>query len=208
MSERRYLYQWSDWLHLRLCPWIYWSQLSNWWVCIAVSVSSRIWDWIMYLIPLNMWHKTLTCLDIAEGRLNSRQRSPFRYRPKGWYAERKSSINRISRSRMYTSKYVMLSFCSDIDDCDSGPCMNGATCTDKVNGYQCDCAPGYSGMNCDQSEYTDIALIIWHSGNNSYIVENSMWIMLNVTMLKRYLVILFNAECSFLMIKSNPHICF
>lgn len=43
-------------------------------------------------------------------------------------------------------------FVKDIDDCASSPCQNGATCTDKVNDYQCDCDPGYSGKDCDQRE--------------------------------------------------------
>ncbi|KAJ8019130.1 Neurogenic locus notch-like protein 2 [Holothuria leucospilota] len=29
------------------------------------------------------------------------------------------------------------------------PCMNFATCVDMVNGYRCDCAPGFEGTTCD-----------------------------------------------------------
>ncbi|KAK6026381.1 EGF-like domain protein [Ostertagia ostertagi] len=42
----------------------------------------------------------------------------------------------------------------DFDPCAEGPCKNGATCTAKVeNGkakYECYCAPGYGGPQCDQ----------------------------------------------------------
>ena len=34
------------------------------------------------------------------------------------------------------------------DECDSNPCMNGATCVDKLNAYECCCAPGWNGTNC------------------------------------------------------------
>ena len=37
---------------------------------------------------------------------------------------------------------------ADIDECASGPCQNGGTCTDQVNGYLCQCAPGYSDLQC------------------------------------------------------------
>lgn len=37
----------------------------------------------------------------------------------------------------------------DIDECESSPCKHGATCVDLVNDYQCNCAPGYSGSNCE-----------------------------------------------------------
>ena len=37
---------------------------------------------------------------------------------------------------------------ADIDECASGPCQNGGTCTDQVNGYLCQCAPGYIDLQC------------------------------------------------------------
>ena len=33
----------------------------------------------------------------------------------------------------------------NIDECASQPCQHGATCQDRVDGYQCSCAPGYEG---------------------------------------------------------------
>ena len=36
----------------------------------------------------------------------------------------------------------------DIDECQSDPCQNGATCQDGDNGYRCRCLPGYEGAFC------------------------------------------------------------
>ena len=38
---------------------------------------------------------------------------------------------------------------AEINECSSSPCLNGATCTDLVNGYECTCPPGYGGDNCE-----------------------------------------------------------
>ena len=39
-------------------------------------------------------------------------------------------------------------FIIDIDECASSPCVHG-NCTDKVNGYICNCVPGYTGVLCE-----------------------------------------------------------
>ena len=37
----------------------------------------------------------------------------------------------------------------DINECESNPCQNGATCRDLVGGYVCSCGGGYTGPNCE-----------------------------------------------------------
>ncbi|XP_035827926.1 fibropellin-1-like [Aplysia californica] len=48
--------------------------------------------------------------------------------------------------RCFTIKIV--SPYSDIDDCKSRPCQNGATCHDQVNAFTCTCPAGYTGKTC------------------------------------------------------------
>ena len=38
---------------------------------------------------------------------------------------------------------------TDIDDCASHPCKNNGTCTNRVNGFNCSCAPGFNGTQCE-----------------------------------------------------------
>jgi len=37
---------------------------------------------------------------------------------------------------------------TNVDECASAPCQNGATCRDWVNYYNCTCPMGYTGRNC------------------------------------------------------------
>ncbi|XP_026689028.1 neurogenic locus Notch protein-like, partial [Diaphorina citri] len=40
-----------------------------------------------------------------------------------------------------------------INECDSSPCGNGATCIDNIKYYSCHCPYGYTGKHC--TEYVD-----------------------------------------------------
>ena len=57
------------------------------------------------------------------------------------------------RYSIISSLYMLSSMFpfSDVNEClDNSPCKNGATCVNNVGGYQCLCAPGYTGQHCDQ----------------------------------------------------------
>ena len=35
-----------------------------------------------------------------------------------------------------------------MNECSSNPCQNSGTCNDGVNGYTCNCVPGFVGTEC------------------------------------------------------------
>ncbi|CAH1798330.1 unnamed protein product [Owenia fusiformis] len=41
----------------------------------------------------------------------------------------------------------------ELDECDSDPCQNGGRCIDRYNGYKCECAAGFFGINCEMVGY-------------------------------------------------------
>ena len=40
--------------------------------------------------------------------------------------------------------------CININECDPDPCQNGASCTDGIGEYTCECTTGYTGTNCEE----------------------------------------------------------
>ena len=38
---------------------------------------------------------------------------------------------------------------SEVDECVSSPCVNGATCMEGMGGYNCSCVAGYEGLHCE-----------------------------------------------------------
>jgi len=41
---------------------------------------------------------------------------------------------------------------TDIDECASNPCDNGATCINLHNQYTCTCTEGWQGTHCEQGD--------------------------------------------------------
>ena len=50
---------------------------------------------------------------------------------------------------MTTNNLKHSSLFTDKNECESNPCKNGGTCTDKVNKFSCQCALGYEGDKCE-----------------------------------------------------------
>ncbi|XP_022082655.1 sushi, von Willebrand factor type A, EGF and pentraxin domain-containing protein 1-like [Acanthaster planci] len=38
--------------------------------------------------------------------------------------------------------------CIDVNECESSPCPQEAACVDLIDGYRCECLPGYEGVTC------------------------------------------------------------
>ena len=45
-----------------------------------------------------------------------------------------------------------MSYFTDIDDCVSNDCANGATCVDDTNQYSCTCAEEFTGKLCESGK--------------------------------------------------------
>jgi uncharacterized protein YegL len=62
---------------------------------------------------------------------------------------------------------VTHSECNQDNECTSNPCQNGASCTDLINGYTCDCVGSFTGKNCDVAGTgrLDINIVIDVSGS-------------------------------------------
>jgi EGF-like domain len=64
---------------------------------------------------------------------------------------------------------------SEVNECDSNPCLNGGTCIDRFNGFRCECDSGYIGQNCQDERQgvnstfcLKIRVIFTDSGTNPY----------------------------------------
>lgn len=58
-------------------------------------------------------------------------------------------VNSQWRSLFEVLLYMNLFYCTtEINECESNPCINDGTCFDRVNGFDCLCATGWQGPQC------------------------------------------------------------
>ncbi|MBN3303546.1 coagulation factor VII [Amia ocellicauda] len=62
---------------------------------------------------------------------------------------------------------------SDTNECDSGPCENGATCVDQMKSYSCLCLSGYEGRNCQNEVRTSLGCIYKNGGCEHFCTETA-----------------------------------
>jgi len=44
---------------------------------------------------------------------------------------------------------IFFHFTDVLNECDSGPCINGGTCKDQLGKFECECSNDYSGRQCE-----------------------------------------------------------
>ena len=69
----------------------------------------------------------------------------------------------------------MLFYFSDIDDCQTNPCLNDGKCVDGVNSYTCDCTHGFTGINCEISTKSCFYILIIDCSKNHSNIERSIF---------------------------------
>lgn len=87
----------------------------------------------------------------------------------------------------------MLNIITDIDECESSPCVHG-NCFDGVNQYTCQCFLGYTGANCRTGlyckEYAYQYILRWNKCLIIFlIIHNSLILTIILIKKKRYLLL-------------------
>ena len=85
---------------------------------------------------------------------------------------------------MYPTKYF-----TDIDECNSDPCVNSCTCSDGDNSYTCSKdQAGYTGEQCETSEWK----ISYKTNSISWSYSNFVsYILLTIYIDKGFLLIIY-----------------
>lgn len=64
--------------------------------------------------------------------------------------------------------------CTEINECESQPCQNEATCEDLLNGYHCECIMGFQGYSCE-TDIDECANLTCANGGNCTNVHGSFY---------------------------------
>ena len=116
------------------------------------SLASLLVFFIIFDELLLQW----TWVKVTEQRIFKMQNSNVNCDKKKWMTmfsrKLETTVTKMLHSgTLWRFLHVVL---TDIDECVSNPCHNGGTCKDEVNGFRCDCPPGYQGLNCAVGEFS------------------------------------------------------
>ena len=59
------------------------------------------------------------------------------------------NVNVLAMDTNVPNMKLLIMFLTDVNECVDEPCKNGGTCIDEFNEYICNCASGYTGINCE-----------------------------------------------------------
>ena len=92
---------------------------------------------------------------------------------------------------------------SDVDECASRPCMNGATCLDGVNSYNCTCPVGYVGTRCGTGNSIIVPLLL----AQIRLIPSSYWTSYSQAMLNYCLTVKIMNVCRHDIVIIQPLRC-
>lgn len=55
---------------------------------------------------------------------------------------------------------MLLTFVEVVNSCASNPCLNGGTCVNGLDRYDCTCTSSFNGINCENGK-RNIKLRLW-----------------------------------------------
>ena len=63
-----------------------------------------------------------------------------------------SITNEVSKFKKHVDQLYM--YISDVNECESNPCLNNGECVDGIDTFSCNCGPHFSGDNCGLCKWT------------------------------------------------------
>ena len=64
-----------------------------------------------------------------------------------------SECNGLYNISTISIRILCVIFVLDVNECMPNRCENGGNCTDRVNEYNCTCAIGYTGADCETGQH-------------------------------------------------------